>query len=368
MHRVFRTRPAFTLIELLVVIAIIAILIALLVPAVQKVREAAARTQCSNNLKQIGLALQGYHDVNKILPPWAFDFNPAPTGNALGPVTQGHGPLSLILPYIEQDNILKAVRIDLAVADPRQWTPPWGTAPPPAGDAKIPVYMCPSAQPAKIDYSPYWIAQGVPGAASKGAFPLGVTDYSVVRGYNSTFRNACAATTTPASPAPASPGTTGGDGLGAMGVRGVMTATGLSPGRVKITDIRDGTSNTIMVAESAGRHQIYARGIPKTPNGPNQVGWALNAGWADYNTAITVRGYSNDGLNRDGGCCVINCCNGGSNTNGSSTAEYQIYAFHSGGANALKVDGSVHFMRESMSPGVVAALVSRNMGEVFQEN
>src|SRR5262245_16866491 len=99
-------RSGFTLIELLVVIAIIAILIALLVPAVQKVREAAARAQCQNNLKQIGIALHSYHDINKRFPPSATaDILPWKTPQSAGDADWGSSWMVFILPLLEQNSI-----------------------------------------------------------------------------------------------------------------------------------------------------------------------------------------------------------------------------------------------------------------------
>src|SRR5215470_12052615 len=108
-------RPAFTLIELVVVIALIAILIGLLLPAVQKVREAAARTQCKNNLKQIGLAFHNYHSAQSRFPP-GFNSQAAYTdGPSLGP---GWGWGAYLLSYLEQDNLYRQINFTKDITDP----------------------------------------------------------------------------------------------------------------------------------------------------------------------------------------------------------------------------------------------------------
>jgi prepilin-type N-terminal cleavage/methylation domain-containing protein/prepilin-type processing-associated H-X9-DG protein len=340
MYRVSaKRRPGFTLIELLVVIAIIAILIGLLVPAVQKVRDSAARVQCQNNLKQIGIALHAYHDSYKRLPPWAFDFtyNPRPA-NPFGNQRQGHSALTMILPFLEQGNVARLTNSNISVIDPLNLPPNWGVSA--GGSTTIPIYVCPSAPDRVIDYGPYFTLLA---GRNLGPMPLGATDYAIVRGLSGVFCASCA----PASPS--------GE-VGVMGVRGQKGPQGWTQGRAKLTDVRDGTSNTIMVAEDAGRHQLYARDQPLPNNQPGGSGWTLNAAWADYNTAIYVHGFSSDGTAPDQGCCVVNCSN-----------HNQIYSFHSGGANTVRADGSVQFLTEATAPGVVAALVTRAGGEVFNE-
>src|SRR6266404_4086549 len=137
-------RPGFTLIELLVVIAIIAVLIGLLLPAVQKVRDAANRTRCQNNLKQIGLALNNYEAVNGRFPPAYVQASGKQSGTAYGikyPDDGWNGLPgwawgTLILPYIEQENLYKSLRLEL---------PCWATENAPFVKTKVSVFLCPSA-------------------------------------------------------------------------------------------------------------------------------------------------------------------------------------------------------------------------------
>jgi prepilin-type N-terminal cleavage/methylation domain-containing protein len=365
-------RRGFTLIELLVVIAIIGVLIALLLPAVQKVREAANRTSCSNNLKQLGLAIHNYHDTFKALPPWGFDFtyNPNPM-NPLGDQREGHSMHTLILPFIEQDNIYRRVRIDYSVNDPNNWEPAYANifGLPGLGNVfpNISTFICPSTPDHQVDYEPYFVSLGLPDA---GPFPLGGTDYAVVKGYTKYFNSPPTPPSGLPTCAPNSPFSTEGsvfadDNVGAMGRKGQKTPSGMQH-TLRFASISDGLSHTIFLGEDAGRHQNYIAGhIPYTNANPPPPwwdvppggGWMLNAALADQNTAISVIGFSGDGKSAAAGCACVNANNA-----------WQFYSFHPAGVNTLRGDGSVQFMQESISPAILAALVTRSGGEVAQED
>jgi prepilin-type N-terminal cleavage/methylation domain-containing protein/prepilin-type processing-associated H-X9-DG protein len=351
---------AFTLIELLVVIAIIGVLIALLLPAVQKVRAAAQRTQCINNLKQIGLALHGYHDVNGSFPP-ALDNNPFEVATGVH-ATQKYWMLSWmvrILTFLEQDNLWRLTDMEennTSVGLPTRYDP-WNVV-----NRKdryvglgmeLNVFRCPA------DDRQYTTTVSEYGTN----YVIGFTGYLGVngichRGGHTIFGNTGDIPTPNDQIDPTTGLNTGMNGI----LIPVQNYTGSCPPGVRMNQVTDGLSNTLMVGE-------------RPPS------WDLIFGWwfagfglsGDGDTDV-VLGISET---RENNAFLQSCSRGSKDPN--DPAAYKLsagdiynhcdqlhyWSLHSGGANFLLGDGSARFLTYGISPIVQRAMATRDGGEVF---
>jgi prepilin-type N-terminal cleavage/methylation domain-containing protein/prepilin-type processing-associated H-X9-DG protein len=312
------SRHGFTLVELLAVIAIIAVLIALLLPAVQKVREAANRMACANNLKNLGLALHHYENTHSRFPPGGVD-RPFPEAGVTTRTTHGWG--TFILPFIEQESLASRYDWDKSHSALENQ---------PVAETQLRIFQCPSAaEQDRFMTFGTWAANGTRGAC---------TDYAAVLGV---------------SPELADMGLIDRVGL----YEGVMPFNRM----VRHSEITDGTSNTILVTECAGRprHWRVGRNGPE-PTQEHHVGGGPWTGWTN---GLEIQGSPFDGgslvvtqTKGAPGPCALNCTN-----------QWEVYSFHPGGANAVFADGSLHFLKADMSIRVLASLATRAGGEVVSD-
>jgi prepilin-type processing-associated H-X9-DG protein len=281
-------------VELLVVVAIIAVLLAMLLPAVNRVRDAGNRISCLNNLRQIGLALHNYQTTNGSFPPGGVT-GPMPS---VGVTTKTkHGWITLILHELDQEPLASKYNLG---AD---WSASANRA---VVSTAIRAVTCPGAPPGR-----------------KGASNAAAADFGAINGIASEL-----AATGMVDPVPKA------HEAGCM----------FQNSRIRPRDIIDGLTNTIMVAEDAGRPQLWG---PKRKL-VNASSIVSGAGWADRQNLYAIHGASWTGSSLPGPCAV-NCTNSN-----------EIYSFHSGGANVLFADCSARFLSADTSIRTLGRMVTRN--------
>ncbi|MGB2609388.1 MAG: DUF1559 domain-containing protein [Isosphaeraceae bacterium] len=368
-------RPAFTLIELLVVIAIIAVLIALLLPAVQSAREAARRAQCTNNLKQIGLALHNYESANGCFPPSgeSTNYNPL-SGYATSQfVDGGWDALARILPFMEGNTSFSALNfnVDYNEATGMNFT---------GASTVISVYLCPSS----ATRQPFGGNDGSdPNDAITQPPPLG---FGKGYGYDD-YGPTCYTDIDPYGLANNEPG---GATYPATPYRNKASrADGLlKQGKTRIAECTDGLSNTFAVGEDAGRDPRYLSayneawydGVNARPILglgpavlPSSIGMVARRHWrwAEPDTSFGVSGQPNNKYRPSYEQVPWQFSSGlaGSGhlfTAGNNAgANDQLYSFHPGGINVLFGDGSVHFIRDTVNIVTLRSLVTLKGSEVI---
>lgn len=317
-----RRPSAFTLIELLVVIAIIGLMVALLLPAIQAAREAGRHVQCQNNLKQLGVAFLNYEQAKKEFPlAYTKPLAPARGTNNWAPY---------VLPYLEENSLLAGYNLN-----EDWWREPNRTL----VQTFLPIFICPSTpDPHRIQDKPETSPPNKTGACGDYFTPAGVhLDINLVLSAAEQF----SAT----------------DEL-----RGVICWPTDKNLHNRIANITDGTSHSIMLGECAGREDVWRGRQQFTVDytGTPRVR-ARGGAWATSDNAYEIG-------QRKAWHASFDPIPGNVAINNSNEWGHCFYSFHSGTANFVFADGSVHVLSESTELRTLAEMVTRAGGEVFDEN
>lgn len=361
----------FTLIELLVVIAIIAVLIALLLPAVQQAREAARRTQCRNNMKQLGLAIMNYESSYSCLPMEKITFSTA-SGFY---VNYNQNWLQLMLPYMDQSPLYNQFNFnanwaDISVSNNGK-----------LGQTNIPAFVCPSAPDQTTRFNPVGLGV-VPsdGSVLPTTFgPFGPCDYMALSGIRYSIYVQGGFASPPASqlsailnpPQPNAAGvlpSTKGDNRWPSAMHSTMNTT--------VAQIVDGMSNTIAMVECAGRPGLYRTNKRTAILQTNPATYSPKDGWSwsDTGNSGALDGATSDGVSINSAvkqplgslptCPIPASCPTGATFFINVVNDSEIYSFHTGGAFTLFADGSVHFLSENISLQTLAAIGTRDGSDI----
>ena len=366
-------RRAFTLIELLVVIAIIAVLIGLLLPAVQKVREAAARAKCTNNLKQIGLALHAYHDANQVFPSGYVDTintGPYPGNTPDNDTGPGWGWAAYILPNMEQGSVYSQINFGLPLTDPSNTQ---------IVQKPLTIFQCPSDPNQQTMTIWLWNGNGATATGpSNNTILLAHANYVGNNGWQECFNNS------------------GGDALIGVGDDVNVTGNGSGddglasnpsfPGLIcpdgrsgaglfyrnsknTVANVTDGLSNTSIVGERCSSHSpVTWAGAPK---------WGMCAAWMSTtpwtppytapSSSFPAAPSDNCYLNADWGEAFVVAHHNAThlpNADSPFSDPDTMWSLHPGGINSLFGDGSVHFIASTVSPFVFQYLGTIAGGEI----